>query len=182
MSTLGFRVFDADGHVLELDDELVEHYEGDYKQSRRQKTWSIFPSLDGWARGVVIYREDGGRKYMHTDAKVWGEIIDMLGLEGTVVYPTAALGFGLGTDVGFSVATATAYNNWLEERYTKLDPRIHGAGPLPIQDPQAAVRELERCAKDRVRFPVGLLTSRMAMAKPAPMSLNSSIARSRRVA
>jgi predicted TIM-barrel fold metal-dependent hydrolase len=165
MSTLGFRVFDADGHVLEVDDELVEHYEGDYKQSRRQRTWSIFPSLDGWARGVVIYREDGGRKYMHTDAKVWGEIIDMLGLEGTVVYPTAALGFGLGTDVGFSVATATAYNNWLEERYTKLDPRIHGAGLLPIQDPQAAVKELERCAKDRVRFPVGLLTSRMAMAK-----------------
>jgi predicted TIM-barrel fold metal-dependent hydrolase len=165
MNTHGFRVFDADGHVLESDDELVEHYEGEYKQSRRQKTWAIFPSLDGWARGVVIVREDGKRKYMHTDAKVWGEILDLLGLEGTVVYPTAALGFGLMTDVGFAVATATAYNNWLEERYTKPDGRIHGAGLLPIQDPQAAAKELERCAKSRVRFPVGLLPGRMAMTR-----------------
>jgi predicted TIM-barrel fold metal-dependent hydrolase len=165
MNTHGFRVFDADGHVLESDDELVEHYEGDYKQSRRQKTWAIFPSLDGWARGVVIVREDGGRKYMHTDAKVWGEILDMLGLEGTVVYPTAALGFGLMTDVSFAVATATAYNNWLEERYCKLDARIHAAGLLPIQDPQAAAKEIERCAKHRTNFPVGLLTSRMAMSR-----------------
>jgi uncharacterized protein len=165
MNTHGFRVFDADGHVLESDDELVEHYEGAYKQSRRQKTWAIFPSLDGWARGVVIVREDGKRKYMHTDAKVWGEILDMLGLEGTVVYPTAALGFGLMTDIGFAVATATPYNNWLEERYTKPDRRIHAAGLLPIQDPKAAAKEIERCAKTRVNFPAGLLPSRMAMTR-----------------
>lgn len=162
MSHDGFRVFDADGHVLESDDELVEHYEGDFKH-RRQKTWAIFPSLDGWARGVVMAREDASRKYWHTDAKVWGEILDMLGLEGTVSYPTAGLGFGLMTDVGFAVATATAYNNWLEERYTKLDPRIHGAGLLPVQDPAAAATELERCATRRTRFPVGLLPGRMAM-------------------
>ena len=110
-------------------------------------------------------REDGKRKYMHTDAAVWGDILDMLGLEGTVVFPTAALGFGLMTDVGFAVATATAYNNWLEERYCKLDPRIHAAGLLPIQDPKAAAKELERCATGRVNFPVGLLPSRMAMSR-----------------
>ena len=165
MNHHGFRVFDADGHVLESDDELVEHYEGEYKQSRRQKTWAIFPSLDGWARGVVIVREDGKRKYMHTDAGVWGDILDLLGLEGTVVYPTAGLGFGLMTDVDFAVATATAYNNWLEERYCKLDRRIHAAGLLPVQDPQAAAKELERCATGRTNFPVGLLPSRMAMSR-----------------
>ena len=165
MSTLGFQVFDADGHVLESDDELVEYYEGEYQHNRRQRTWSLFPSLDGWARGVTIVREDGKRKHMHTDASVWGEIMDMLGLEGTVVYPTAALGSGLSTDVGFAVATATAYNNWVEERYCKRDPRIHAAGLLPIQDPPAAVKELERCANDRVNVPVGLLTTRLAMAR-----------------
>jgi predicted TIM-barrel fold metal-dependent hydrolase len=165
MSTRGFSVFDADGHVLESDDELVEHYEGAYRQSRRQKTWSIVPSLDGWARGVTIVREDGARKFMHTDASVWGEIITMLGIEGTVVYPTAGLGFGLMTDVDFAVATATAYNNWVEERYCKRDTRIHAAGLLPIHDPRAAARELERCATQRTNIPVGLLPSRMAMAR-----------------
>jgi len=113
----------------------------------------------------ALVREDGKRKYMHTDAAVWGDILDLLGLEGTVVYPTAGLGFGLMTDVDFAVATATAYNNWLEERYCKRDARIHAAGLLPVQDPQAAAKELERCAVRRTNFPVGLLPSRMAMSR-----------------
>jgi predicted TIM-barrel fold metal-dependent hydrolase len=162
MSAEDFRVFDADGHALEQDDELAEHYEGVYKQGRRQKTWSLFPSLDGWSRGFIVQRDDGARRYMHTDAKVWGEIIDDLKIEGTVLYPTSGLGFGLMNDVAFATATATAYNNWLEERYCKIDNRIHGAGLLPIQDPAAAVKELERCKKQRVNFPVGLLCSRVA--------------------
>ena len=58
MAALGFRVFDADGHLLENDDEIAQHYEGDYKQSRRQRTWAIFPSLDGWARGIVHIVDD----------------------------------------------------------------------------------------------------------------------------
>lgn len=162
MSAEDFRVFDADGHVLEVDDELAEHYEGAYRAGRRQRTWSLFPSLDGWSRGFLVQRDDGQRRYMHTDGAVWGEIIDELKLEGTVVYPTAGLGFGLMNDVAFATATATAYNNWLEERYCKADRRIFGAGLLPIQDPQAAVEELERCKTRRVNFPVGLLCSRVA--------------------
>jgi predicted TIM-barrel fold metal-dependent hydrolase len=162
MSANEFRVFDADGHALEVDDELAEHYEGAYKFGRRQRTWSLFPSLDGWSRGFLINRDDAERRYMHTDAKVWGEIIDDLQLEGTVLYPTAGLAHGLMTDVAFAAATATAYNNWLEERYCKPDRRIHGAAIIPIQDPAAAVKELERC-KERVNFPVGLICSRNAM-------------------
>lgn len=158
-----FRVFDADGHALEIDEELAQHYEGPYAQGRRQKTWSLFPSLDGWSRGYLIQRDDAGRRYMHTDARVWGEMIDELRLEGTVLYPTSGLAFGLMRDVAFAVATATAYNNWLEERYCKLDRRIYGAGLLPFQDPAAAVKELERCAKERVNFAVGLLCTRNAM-------------------
>ena len=78
MSADDFRVFDADGHALEVDDELAEHYEGAYAQGRRQKTWSLFPSLDGWSRGFLIQRNDGARRYMHTDAQVWGEMIGRL--------------------------------------------------------------------------------------------------------
>jgi predicted TIM-barrel fold metal-dependent hydrolase len=162
MSASDFRVFDADGHALEVDDELAQHYEGAYQYGRRQKTWSLFPSLDGWSRGFIVQRDDGGRRYMHTDAKVWGEILDELKLEGTVLYPTAGLAHGLMTDANFAVATATAYNNWLEERYCKPDRRIHGAGILPIQDPAAAAKELERC-KSRVNFPVGLMCTRNNM-------------------
>jgi predicted TIM-barrel fold metal-dependent hydrolase len=163
MAAEDFRVFDADGHVLEDDDELAGHFEGTYQFGRRMKAFSLFPGLDGWSRGMQIQRDDGGRRYMHTDAKVWGEIIDELKIEGTVVYPTAGLAHGLMYDVPVAVATATAYNNWLEERYCKLDRRIYGAGLIPIQDPVAAAKELARCKQQRVNFPVGMICSRNAM-------------------
>ena len=157
MPVNGFKVFDGDGHVLESDRELVEHYEGKYKGLRMFDVFGIWPSLDGWARGVIMASEDEGRKYAHTDAEVWSEMLDLLGAEGTVLYPTAGLACGLISDVGWAVATATAYNNWLEERYTKKDERLHGVGMLAVQDPQAAAEEIARCAERRVRFPAVLM-------------------------
>lgn len=157
MAVQGFKVFDGDGHVLENDRELVEHYEGDYEGIRIFETFGIWPSLDGWARGFIMDSEDSGRKYTHTDAGVWGEMLGLLGAEGTVLYPTAGLACGLISDARWAVASATAYNNWLEERYTKMDERLHGAGMLAVQDPGAAAAEVARCATSRVRFPAVLM-------------------------
>ncbi len=157
MPVNGFDVFDADGHVLELDDELIEYYEGDLADKKRMKTMPIFPALDGWSRGPMIAKEDPDRKYWRTDAAVWSECLADIGADGSVLYPTAALAHGLMRDVPFAVATATAYNNWLEDRYTSQDERLHGAGVLAVQDPPAAAAELRRCAKDRTRFPAMVL-------------------------
>ena len=157
MPVHGFKVFDGDGHVLENDGELAEYYEGRYKGLRLFETFGIWPSLDGWARGFVMASEDRGRKYTHTDAAVWGEMLELIGAEGTVLYPTAGLACGLISDVEWAGATATAYNNWLEDRYTKKDERLYGVGLLAVQNPEAAVREVERCATERVRFPALLM-------------------------
>lgn len=165
MSVNGFKVFDGDGHVLESDRELAEHYEGAYEGLRIFETFGIWPSLDGWARGFILDTEDKGRKYTHTDADVWAEMLELIGADGTVLYPTAGLACGLISDTKWAVASAIAYNNWLEERYTKKDERLYGAGMLPVQDPQAAAEELERCATKRVRFPAMLLPSQTYLGK-----------------
>ena len=115
MPIKGFKVFDGDGHVLESDDELSQFYEGDYKGGQRMTGLGIFPSLDGWSRGPMLRAEDSNRKYWHTNAKIWAECLEMIGAEGTVLYPTAALAHGLMRDANFATATAVAYNNWLEE-------------------------------------------------------------------
>ena len=117
----------------------------------------IFPGLDGWSRGPMIAKEDSNRKYWHTDAAVWSQCLADIGADGSVLYPTAALAHGLMRDVRFAVATAIAYNNWLEDRYTAKDERLYGAGVLAVQDPHAAAAELRRCAKDRKRFPAMVL-------------------------
>ena len=99
MAKHSFPVFDGDGHVLEEDGELLQHYEGRFKDLRLQRTFGIWPTLDGWARGVINSTEDAGRKYLHTNADIWREMLDLIGVEGTVLYPTAGLACGLISDV-----------------------------------------------------------------------------------
>jgi len=158
-------VFDGDGHVLEDDQELILYYEGKHKGLRLLNPFGIWPSLDGWARGFVMATEDPERKYAHTDAAIWGDLLDLIGADGTVLYPTAGLACGLISDVEWATATATAYNNWLEDRYSAKDVRLHGVGMLPVQNPKAAARELRRCATERTRFQACLLPSQTYLGK-----------------
>ena len=153
MSEHRLPVFDADGHVFEDDDELIRYYEGPNAITKRNKSLPIFPTIDGWARGVIHEREDNtpGR-YSYTDCEVWATMLDTLGAEGSVLYPTAGLAYGLMQDVDFATATATAYNNWLEDRYTARDGRLFGAGLMPIENADAAAAELKRCATERTGF------------------------------
>jgi uncharacterized protein len=159
MSTARFTVFDGDGHVLENDQELARYYEGEYKGMRFFQPWSIFPSLDGWARGVVMAKEDPDRQYTHTDARIWGEILEMINAEGSVLYPTAGLALGLITDHRWAVATANAYNNWLEDLYCRKDKRLWGVGLLAVQEPVEAAKELMRCKRERQNFVAMMLPS-----------------------
>ena len=152
MAVHGFEVFDSDGHVLESDEELAQYYEGEFADGQRIGALSIFPGLDGWSRGPMLTKADSNRKYWHTDAQVWSECLEQIGAEGTVLYPTAALAHGLMRDVPFAVATAIAYNNWLEDRYTAKDDRLYGAGVVPVQDPEAGAAEVKRCATSRKNF------------------------------
>lgn len=150
-------VFDGDGHVLEPDSELAQHYEGKWTNNRRMDGMTIFPSLDGWARSSIVQEGDEGRKHWSTNAEIWSEILDKVGLEGSVLYPTAGLGYGLMQSEEFQTATAIAYNNWLEERYTKKDDRLYGVGLIPFNDIEAAKKEVIRCANERKNFCAMLL-------------------------
>ena len=84
MGKSDISVFDGDGHVLEDDRELIEYYEGKHQGLRLINPFGIWPSLDGWARGFVMATEDPDRKYTYTDATVWGELLELIGAEGTV--------------------------------------------------------------------------------------------------
>ena len=55
-------------------------------------------------------------------------------------------------DKAVSIAVTNAYNNWLEGEYMAKDDRLFGAGLMPMLDPDAAVKELKRCSKDRKNF------------------------------
>lgn len=151
-----FHVFDSDGHVDEDNAAIATHLRGEYANPRRPPGFQVFPSLDGWSRGVLVNRGDPDRPWRHTDAVIWAEVLDRVGLEGSVLYPTEGLAIGLVQDAGYAAAVATAYNDWLEAEYTRAEPRLYGVSLLPVQDPAAAVAELRR-VRERTGFVAALL-------------------------
>ena len=153
----GLPVFDGDGHVLENETEIEKYYEGDFVGSRRLEGMTIFPSLDGWSRSMIVKEGDEGRKHWHTDAALWGEMLEVIGCEGSVLYPTSALAYGIMQSIEFQTATCIAYNNWLEGEYTSKDDRLFGVGLIPFNDIEAGKKEIIRCAKSRKNFPAMLL-------------------------
>lgn len=139
------HVIDADGHILENDAEIERHFEGAYKNHRRSGVFSIFPSLDGWPRGFVR----GMDKLSTTTPEIWINFLNEAKLDAAVLYPTAGLAFGLIQDPDWACVVARAYNNWLYDRYCKIDSRLKGAAMLPVHSPLEAVAELHRAVKEQ---------------------------------
>jgi len=139
------KVVDADGHIYENHEEIEDYFEGEYSGMRRARAYSLFPSLDGWPRGLGAGRPD---KVTETRPEDVIEFVDRMGLESTVLYPTAALAIGLVQSPTWACAISRAYNRWFVDRYTKIDPRLKGVAVLPIQDCAGAVAELRYAVEE----------------------------------
>lgn len=89
------KVIDADGHIYENHEEIEEYFEGKYHGMRRARAYALFPSLDGWPRGLGAGRPD---KVTETKPDDVVKFVETLGVDYTVLYPTAALAIGLVQD------------------------------------------------------------------------------------
>ena len=155
------KVIDADGHIYENHEEIEEYFEGKYRGMRRARAYPLFPSLDGWPRGLGAGRPD---KVTETKPEDVIKFVDNMGLESTVLYPTAALAIGLVQEPAWACAVSRAYNNWFHDRYIKKDSRLKGVAVLPIQDPAKAAEEL-RYAVEKLDMVGAFLPSAMVMSK-----------------
>jgi predicted TIM-barrel fold metal-dependent hydrolase len=50
-------------------------------------------------------------------------------------------------NLDYAAAVCAAANDWQREAWVKPEPRLHGGIMIPQEDPAAAVREIERCAR-----------------------------------
>ena len=138
-------IIDADGHILEENDEIEDYFEGPWEGHRRHKVFTLFPSLDGWPRGAV----KGLKKATQTSPESWTAFIDGAGIDAAVLYPTAGLGFGLIQDSDWACALARAYNNWFHDKYTRTNPRLKGVAILPVHDVPQAIIELRHAVTEQ---------------------------------
>ena len=65
-------------------------------------------------------------------------------MAAAVLFPTLGLTMPFLRDAEWAVALSRAYNTMLYKEVTSQSPRLKGVALLPLQDPAAAARELER--------------------------------------
>jgi predicted TIM-barrel fold metal-dependent hydrolase len=70
--------------------------------------------------------------------------IEQMGLDYQVVFPNALLFLGMHPVKEMEVHLATAYNRWLVEHVLPEDDRVKAMLYLPFNDPEAAVKTVER--------------------------------------
>ncbi len=159
-------VLDADGHVSEIEEGVV-----DWKKELPERFRSIAPRHIPFDTGGGRFFIEGkiwpqpyptGYKAarqnirdLHTqrtgmwDPKVRVEHMDMEGIDVAVLFG-AAVCFGSSTleNKEFGLAMAQAYNNWLARFCSYRPQRLKGIATTPLQDAEAAVGELHRAVKE----------------------------------
>lgn len=161
----GFKVIDADRHILEPTD-LYQRYLPEKFKSRvrlagpNQTVREVDgkPVSDSATRPGRIMEDHG---YIFSSSKRWRDcfadayankfdpasnIRDMEreGIDISVLFPTIGLYIMWRDDIDpqLSAAICRAYNTWLAE-YCEHDPsRLRGVALIPLQDPELAVEEL----------------------------------------
>ena len=140
MSQTAFSILDADGHVTESLEQVAKYLDAPFNQ--RPLNFSFYP-WDGWDRRLLgTLGEAAGT------AEAWLGALDRGGMEQAVLYPTLGLFLSFLKDREWAVALCRAYNTFLHEEFVKQSPRLHAVALLPVQDPDAAARELRRAVTE----------------------------------
>jgi hypothetical protein len=143
-------VLDADGHVTETTEQVARYLDAPYRN--RPLNFPLYP-WDGWDRRLLGTLGDWAGS-----AEAWLRALDQGGVETTVLYPTLGLFASFLKDRAWAVAICRAYNRMLHEEFVRVSPRLRAVALLPVQDPEAAARELGHAVRD-LGFSGGMLAA-----------------------
>jgi uncharacterized protein len=137
------RIIDADGHVRETDEEIIEYMSAGYRARRDAMLYFPLTPHHGWHRSIPA------NDFRHQDFRVpdwreWASKLDEGGFELTVLYPTRFMHIGQIGNPIYAGELCRAYNDYLRDQFLAHDRRLRGMALLPLQDPPAAVKELRR--------------------------------------
>jgi uncharacterized protein len=167
-----FPVFDADGHVAEPDDLWQRYCDGRFRDAAQAALH--VEDLPTGGSGLVLEGRCivagiqavtfAGQNPQSFVSKRWSEgypgafdpahrlrDMDLEGIDVAMVFPSLAGALGGVRDGRLAANMARAYNRWLLD-YCRTDPmRLLAAAVVPLQDPPAAVAEVEWAAQQGFR-------------------------------
>lgn len=128
---------DADGHVRDPD---LRKY---LPEPHNKRQVIAMGGGDGFDRQMF-----GTLGESKADAERWLEVLELGGLETTVLYPTGGLSVGFIHEPNFAAAFCQAYNDSIAKEFLSVSSRLKAVAILPFQDVDAAVQELRRAVRD----------------------------------
>ena len=150
MATTNLEVIlDGDGHILEDNEAILKFLPSAWRDAGAIHAATLWPPLDHLHSAKPMTTPGGlarGGKWVGPEE--WNIFLQDVGIDTTVLYPTTALAYGKIVNRDYAIAVCRAYNNWLHETYLTHSPRFQGMALIPMQEPEAAVEELERAVKD----------------------------------
>jgi predicted TIM-barrel fold metal-dependent hydrolase len=170
MAKNGFKIIDAELHVMEPADLWEKYIDPEFKDRapRRltERDWDIRTVVEGdvmasmadynWParsneEATALATRYAAEIAVNFSPESQVQAMDNEGLDLAVLYPTAGMFITArnGMDPRFAEAACRAYNNWLYDYIEAGDPtRMFGAAAVSPHDVETAVTEAERCVKD----------------------------------
>jgi uncharacterized protein len=158
MNTETIRILDCDGHVIESMSELAQYGDASIRwltPGQKDVRRLPFPSLDGvhWhnnrrVEGNLKRKRTNASDHRMGSAEDWQAFLEKTGIEETVLFPSSGLAIGLLRDVEYTDSLCRAYNDYVADRYRRVDSRLHPMALIPMQDPHLAAAELRRAVKE----------------------------------
>src|SRR5215217_4389637 len=105
-----------------------------------------YPREDGFARADAIPERGGpagSDPGLLREQLLDGHGVELAMLTG-LFYPSDSQ-----VQFEFATALASAYNDWIAEKWLSFDDRLRGSICINVNDPEGAAREIDRMAADR---------------------------------
>ena len=168
MAWNGYNVVDCDGHIVESIPEMAEYMEPAIRNvalAPSRQRMGVFPSLDAIHYPNVPEREGSTpselvrasdhRPGSGEDIEAFLEKADVT---SSVLFPSEGLSVGFIQVTDYAVRLCRAYNDYVADRYHRVNQRMHPMALIPMQDPTAAAVELRR-AVNELGLPGAMLPS-----------------------
>lgn len=160
MGRHGVFAVDADGHVVELPEDVWEKYLTGPERERRPRyikdnrdvmrvmlEGQLYPVPEGPGLGTMWGLKAASVRPGGADPRARLKDMDEEGLDVAILFPTVGLVFPALRDVKLASALCRAYNDWVHD-YAQTDPkRLKPIAAVALQDPREAAAEAKRNVK-----------------------------------
>ena len=150
-----FNIVDVDSHhyetesfqqILEYIEDPVLRHQARFQGVRDGGITSSRGSYQEMAGRVTRYKgrfREKTPQSPHRDITLTKRWMDAFGVDITLLFPTPMLSLGLTPRVEVEVALARAYNRWLIDHVTSVEPRIKASLYLPFNAPEECEKMIE---------------------------------------